>query len=120
MIAPRKNVDNALMSALDPVLPGRVFPNVYVGRETEYIVTSFTALPEVPTESGPAAARYLVIVRYYVPTGVNPNTKKVQIQQALWGAGFTWPSIAPASDNEGQGWIFECEYVNAGGVYGYT
>ncbi len=120
MTAPRKNVDDALVAALNPILPGRVFPNVYVGRETEYLVTTVTSLPEVQTESGPAAARYLVIVRYYLPTGKNPNPTKLQILQALWDAGFTWPSITPGSDSEGQGWIFECEYVNAGGVYGYT
>lgn len=120
MIAPRMNVDDALMTALDPILPGCVFPNVYVGRESEYLVTSFTALPDVHTENGPAAARYLVIVRYYLPTGKNPNPTKLRIQQALYDQGFTWPSITPASDNEGQGWVFECEYVNAGGVYGFT
>ena len=115
-----KSVDNALMDTLDPILPGRVFPNVYVGRETEYLVTTVTTLPEVVGENGPAAARHLVIVRYYLPTGKNPNPTKLQILQALWEAGFTWPTIMPASDSEGQGWVFECEYANAGGVYGYT
>lgn len=115
-----KSVDNALMDALDPILPGRVFPNVYVGRETEYLVTTVTTLPAVVGENGPAAARHLVIVRYYLPTGKNPNPTKLQILQALWDAGFTWPTIMPASDSEGQGWVFECEFANAGGVYGYT
>lgn len=115
-----KSVDNALMDALDPILPGRVFPNVYVGRETEYLVTTVTTLPAVVGENGPAAARHLVIVRYYLPTGKNPNPTKLQILQALWDAGFTWPTITPANDSEGQGWVFECEYANPGGVYGYT
>lgn len=115
-----KNVDDALMDALNPILPGRVFPNVYVGREVEYLVTTVTTLPAVYGENGPAAARHLVLVRYYLPTGKNPNPTKLQIQRALWNNGFTWPTITPNSDSEGQGWIFECEYANAGGVYGYT
>ena len=55
-----------------------------------------------------------------LPTGKNPNPTKLRIQRALYDQGFTWPSITPASDNEGQGWVFECEYMNAGGVYGFT
>ena len=79
----RKNVDNALMDALNAILPGKVFPNVYVGEAVEYIVTNYTTVPSVYGESGPAAARCLVMVHYYLPTGQNPNAKKLAIQQAL-------------------------------------
>lgn len=115
-----KNVDDALMAALNPVLPGCVFPNVYTGDALEYIVTNYTTIPDVHGENGPAAARYLIQVHYYLPTGQNPNAKKLAIQRALFADGFTWPSITPAHENEGQHWVLECEYVNAGGVYGYT
>ena len=114
-----KNVDNALMDALTPVLSA-VYPNVYTGTATEYIVTNYTTIPSVYAERLPAAARYLVQVHYYLPTGVNPNAKKLAIQSALSNAGFTYPSITPAHEKEGQHWVFECEYVNAGGVYGET
>ncbi len=115
-----KNVDNALMDALSTVLSGKVYPNVYTGSATEYIVTNYTTIPTVYAERVPAAARYLVQVHYYLPTGVNPNAKKLAIQTALFSAGFTYPSITPAHDREGQHWVFECEYVNAGGFYGDT
>lgn len=115
-----KNVDNALMDALTPLFPDKVFPNVYVGTETEYLVTNYTVLPAVYAERLPAAARYLVQVHYFLPTGKNPNPNKLAIQSALSQAGFTYPSITPAHDKEGQHWVFECEYANAGGVYGET
>ena len=114
----RKNVDNALMDTLNPILPGKVFPNVYVGEAVEYIVTNYTTVPSVYGEGGPAAARCLVMVHYYLPTGQNPNAKKLAIEQALFAEGFTFPSIVPAHESQGQHWVFECEYVNAGGVYG--
>ena len=116
----RKNVDNALQDALSSILPGCVYPNVYVGTAVEYIVTNYTTLQAAPGENGPAAARYLVQVHYYLPTGQNPNAKKLAIQQALFAEGFTWPDITPAHESQGQHWAFECEYVNAGGVYGQT
>jgi hypothetical protein len=115
-----KNVDNALQDALSPLFPGAVFPNLYIGQLTEYVVTSYTTLPQVPGENGPGAARHLVMVRYFLPTGVNPNVKKMNICTALLGEGFTMPSITPAHEKEGQCWIFECEYANAGAVYGYS
>ncbi len=115
-----KNVDDALMDALDPILPGCVFPNTYVGKAVEYIVTNYTTVPSVYAERLPAAARHLVQVHYFLPTGKNPNPNKLAIQRALYNSGFTWPSITPAHESQGQHWVLECEYVNAGGVYGQT
>ncbi len=120
MSATMQNVDKALMDALNPLLPGCVFPSTYTGPALEYIVTDHTSLPQACGENGPAAARYLVTVRYYLPHGKNPNPMKALIGGVLYGHGFTWPSITPGHDELGQCWIFECEYVNAGGVYGYS
>lgn len=114
------NVDDALMLALGPLFPDRVFPNVYTGDALEYVVTNYTALPQVFAERLPAAQRYLVAVHYYLPEKMNPNAQKLAISAALSRQGFTWPSIENASDDEGQHWVFECEYVNGGGVYGQT
>ena len=116
----RKNVDEALQDALNPIFPDRVFPNQYKGQAREYLVTSHLTIPEVPGENGAGAARHLVMVRYFLPTGQNPNEKIVQISRALLGHSFTTPSVTPAHDAQGQCWIFECAYVNAGVVYGFT
>ena len=71
-------------------------------------------------ERKPAAARYPTQVHYWLPHGKNPNPGKLALQQALFGVGFTWPVIEDASDSEGQHYVLECEYVNAGGAYGQT
>lgn len=116
----RKNVDEALQEALGPLFPGCVFPNRYDGSELEYVVTSYETLPEVQGENGAGAAQHLVMVRYFLPAGQNPNEKKLQICSALIGHNFTTPSIIPAHDDLGQCWVFECRYVNGGVLYGFT
>lgn len=115
-----QSVDAALMAALEPLLPDCVAPNDYDGHALEYITTSYMTIPTLHAESDAAAARHLVMVRYFLPRGKNPNPMKLSISNALRSQGFTRPTITPAHDKEGQCWIFECEYVNAGAAYGYT
>ena len=114
------NVDDALQAALQPVLPGKVYPTLYTKKELEYIATSHTTLPVVFADGKPGAARYLCTVRYYLPWKQNPNAKLLAIQEALFDQDFTWPSVTDISDDEGQAYALECEYANPGGAYGYS
>lgn len=114
------SVDEALQTALQPLYPGLVFPQLYTGEELEYLVTNYTVLPQVFAERAPRAARYLVQVHYYLPHKQNPNPGKLRISRALFEAGFTWPDIQDATDREGQHYVLECEFVNGGGYYGQT
>lgn len=113
------NVDAAAFAAISPIFP-ECAPNVYKGRALEYVVWNAYTLPQVYAERIPAAARYPVQVHYYLPHGKSPTQGKLALQAALFAQGFTWPSIVNASDVEGQHYVLECEYVNAGGVYGYS
>ena len=111
------NVDNALQTALGSLgLP--VFPNLYQGNELEYIVTNHNAIPVVYAERKPQAARHIVTVRYFLPFKKNPNPMILQIEQALFNNGFTFPDMTDVSDSEGQIYAMTCEYINAGGAYG--
>lgn len=113
------NVDAAAMAAISPIFPDCA-PNEYHGDALEYVTWNAYTIPEAYGERLPAAARYPVQVHYYLPNGENPNPGKLKLQRALFDRGFTWPSITNASDSEGQHYVLECNYVNAGGVYGYT
>lgn len=115
-----KNVDNALQDALQALYPNRVYPNRYTGGELEYVVTNYTTIPAVFADRNAHAARHLVQVHYYCPDKQNPNPAKLAISAALTGEGFTQPTVTPAHDNEGQHWIFECEYANGGAHYGQS
>ena len=111
------SVDQALTAALAQLgIPHA--PNLYTGEETEYITTNYQIIPEVYAERAPRAARYLVQVHYYRPQGENPNATVQAIGRALWNQGFTWPAVENASDESGQHYVLECEYVNGGGFYG--
>ena len=113
------NVDDALQAALVPLgLP--VYPVLYTGADLEYLVTNHTAIPLVFAERVPNAARYLVTVRYFLPWKKNPNPMILQISQALFDAGFVWPSVQDASDADGQCYAIETQYINGGGYYGQT
>lgn len=111
------SVDSVINAALESTgLP--VYPNDYTGGALEYVVWSYSEIPEIDADDAPHAARYLITVRYYLPHKVNPNGMKRTISWALFTAGCTWPTITPISDNEGQGYALECEYADGGGLYG--
>lgn len=119
-------IDERLQTALRPSgLP--VFPNIYTGRELEYIVTNYTTLPALHAGDRPGAARYLVQVHYYLPHKKNPNPMLETLCKALFEVGFTAPEITPTSDGNysdridanGQHYVLECEAWDGGFDYGH-
>ena len=110
-------IDARLQTALRPCgLP--VYPNVYTGKELEYLVTNYTVITAAHGGDHPHAARYLVQVHYYLPHKKNPNPMLETLCTALSAQGFTAPDIVPASDANGQHYALECEAVDGGFDYG--
>lgn len=116
----RACIAEILQSALDSVLPQSVYPNLYTGPNTEYVVWNYNTLPSVWADGAPHAARYLVQVHYYLPHKKKPTAIIQAISAALFSAGFTWPDVTDAADAEGQHYVLECEYVDGGGFYGFA
>ena len=114
----QKPMAQKLTEALEPILPGAVFPMVYTGKDLKYIVWNYSVLPSVWADRAPHAARYLVQVHFYLPHGENPQAAILALSRAIFDAGFTWPELTDASDEEGQHWVLECEYTDGGGYYG--
>lgn len=109
-------IDEVLQAACESVrLP--VYPGSYDGGAVEYLVWNYTEIPVVFADSAPHAARYLVQVHHYLPHKQSPYATKISLSWALFRAGFTWPSITPANDAEGQHYVFECEFTDGGGYY---
>lgn len=104
-------IDEALKSTLSQFVP-ELAPNQYTGKALEYIVWNYNILPVVFADSEPEASHYLVQVHWFLPHGVNPTIKRTQIRRALKAADFTYPSVVNASDNDGQHYVFECEYAD--------
>lgn len=106
------NVNALLVGTLDSLLP--TADSVYKGAATEYIVFNYTELPADFADDDAAHYRYLVQVHLYAPLEKNTRTYRREISRRLVSAGFTRPTVTPASDKNGQHYAFECEI--AGGV----
>ena len=106
-------IDETLKSTLSQFVP-ELAPNQYTGDAVEYIVWNYNLVPVIFADSTPDAARYFVQVHMYLPSGVNPIQKRIDICRAMHTAGFTYPSVTNASDKSGQHYVFECEILDGG------
>lgn len=90
------NVNALLVGTLDSLLP--TADSVYKGAATEYIVFNYTELPADFADDDAAHYRYLVQVHLYAPLEKNTRTYRREISRRLVAAGFTRPTVTPASD----------------------
>lgn len=113
-----KTINQRIIQAVTPVVltcvPGTYHPDV--GEEaTTYCTFNYTEMPDDFGDDAPGAMRYLVQVHLYAPwktaAGVSNDTMATRksLRQALFAAGFTYPSVEDASDKEYQHFVFECE-----------
>lgn len=113
-------VGERLQAALETVMPGAVFPEVYVGDAVEYIVWNKNVQPALWADDAPGANVYSIQVHLYAPREKNVTETILAIDRALFAADFTWPSATDVSDAEGQHWELWCYACDGGGLYGYT
>lgn len=106
------NLDERIRTALDGVCDV-IVPQVYTGDAQEYIVFNYSEYPLVFADDAPQSIGYSVQVHLFMPLKVNPNTKKDSIKNALFSAGFSYPSIQDVTDDEGQHYVFETTYNEA-------
>lgn len=71
-----------------------------------FIVQSFG---DAYGDDEPGCERWLAQVHLFAPLSDNCIRRAAQTKQALFAAGFTWPSMVDASDQDGQHYVFECE-----------
>lgn len=57
----------------------------------------------------PGCERWLVQVHLFAPLGENCIRRAGATKRALFAAGFTWPRMVDATDQDGQHYVFECE-----------
>lgn len=99
-----------LKAALAPLgLP--VKPDAYMGEEEQYITYNYDLLPVLYADDRPHFFRALIQVHLFAPRGVATSALRTGIMQALAGAGFPWPEVENAGDQDGQHYVFETETV---------
>ena len=84
----------------------------------EYCTFSYTEMPDSFGDDGPEVIRYLIRLNYYAPlhagNGGSNNTmaRRKALRQAIFSAGFTYPSVENATDDEYQHFVYEFEDVD--------
>lgn len=71
-----------------------------------FIVQSFG---DAYGDDEPGCERWLVWVHLFAPLAENCILRAAQTKKTLFEAGFTWPSMVDATDQDGQHYVFECE-----------
>lgn len=106
------SLNEILVAAVEPIVP-TVRPDRYQpapGEEPdEYCTYNRTESPRLHAGGAPRRMVYLYQLHYYLPLGVNPEATLTAISKAVFSAGFTYPDTVPASDADGQHWVFEFE-----------
>lgn len=99
-----QKIITALSSFGDPVSPG-----IYQGAEERYFTFNFSTTGADFGDDAPQQEKYLVQVHFFCSLSFNSVGRAKKIKQKLFTAGFTWPTMANASDQDGQHLVFECE-----------
>ena len=59
-------------------------------------------------DDAPGCERWLVSVHLFAPLCEDCVGRARATRQALFAAGFTWPRMVDATDQDGQHYVFEC------------
>lgn len=106
-------INTALINALRPICPN-VYPDVYTGKDTEYIVFTYDLRPSNHGDNRPFNITYDVRVHYLCPLKMNAINKRISIMEAIFNMDdefVTYPTETNATDEEGQHFVYEFEMM---------
>lgn len=103
------NLNERLVAAFSGLMPSPASADTYKGHDTEYIVLNYTLIPADFGDDDAGHYRALVQVHLYAPHEENTVKLRKEITSRIVAAGFTRPTVTPASDANGQHYVFECE-----------
>lgn len=78
-------------------------------RPRRYYTFACQSFGDAYGDDEPGWERWLAQVHLFAPVADNCIRRAAQTKRALFAAGFTWPSMVDASDEDGQHYVFECE-----------
>lgn len=104
-------LNQVLLNALRPIC-SNVYPDVYTGKETEYIVFTFDIRPDNFGDDFPFHLTYDVRVHYLAPLKKDVIRNRVNILVALSNiVGATYPEEVNATDEEGQHYVYDFQVM---------
>lgn len=102
-------INEELIKALTPICPN-VYPDVYTGTQTEYIVFLYDIRPVNFGDDYPFNVTYDVRVHYLAPLKKNVIETRLEIIKAIANIDFaTYPEETNATDDEGQHFVYDFE-----------
>jgi hypothetical protein len=104
------SLNSIIRAAITPIVPECV-PDRYPGTATEYCVFEYEESPGTSADGTPLTVDFNLTLHWYLPSGANPLAKREQIKAALISAGFSYPTIIPVGDTDGQHYAFDCVYT---------
>lgn len=107
------SINSRIVTALDGLTDEPAAAETYKGEAALYLVFNCTHIPDNFGDDDAGHYRVLVQVHLYAPPEENIVKLRREIPRRLVAAGFTRPSITPASDANGQHFVFECEDAEA-------
>ncbi len=107
------SVNARIINAVTPVVPTCV-PNIYRGKEPEYCTFNYFTAPAALGENTPGAIVYNCQLHYVLPYGDDPTSTVGRLCAAIGQAGFTWPGVEDASDEDGLHFVLEFEGCDGG------
>ena len=106
------SVESKIITALNP-LGYSVYPQSYNGTDTIYYVFNLGTIPDDFGDNKPRHERALIQVHLFCPFTFNSVTLRKNTKKHLSNAGFVYPYMTDASDENGQHWVFECEIAES-------
>ena len=93
----RANIAEEIKTILETIgLP--VSQTTYTGNADTYIVFNFSTIPSMFADDAPQYDRYLIQIHIFAPVTQSITAIERKIKEAVFAAGYTWPSRIDASD----------------------
>ena len=89
------------------------YRNVYTGTDTTYFVIMADTDPVNFADNAPRHERFSIMLHFVAPITFSDVTLRKQIKDALFAAGFTYPSTVNASDEKQTRIVYEFECLEA-------
>lgn len=103
-------INAQIIKALAP-LGFPIAPDIYTGTEAVYITFNYDLLPAEFADNCPSYWRALVQVHLFAPLSTNLVGQRWKVVSALSSAGFTWPEVVDATDQDAQHFVYETEIM---------
>lgn len=106
------SIESRIRLALD-ALGYKVYPDTYNGPDKTYFVMNHNTIPDDFGSNRPWHERALIQVHLFCPHTFDSVQLRKDTKLAIFKAGFTYPSMVNANDEDGQHWVFEFQTAEA-------